>query len=202
MTDTRDTAAPQPREGNEAMNNEIVSVTILPTAIWIEDDICGGRHVMLQHEGMDPFCYASFQYDYAYTSNSGTHAVAHQLAVSLGATEPVEHRSRAFPKPGEADPETLREVIDYYGADQIRSALDAASPTAPPPTQPEGHEAWMLEAERLLTTFEYAVIGATTPYGSIDTASKARAALLAHLRTKIDAARGADLSADDAGGEK
>jgi hypothetical protein len=82
------------------------------------------------------------------------------------------------------------------GTKSLVDAWAAMLAAAPPPTQPEGHEAWMLEAERLLTTFEYAVIGATTPYGSIDTASKARAALLAHLRTKIDAARGAALKGE------
>jgi hypothetical protein len=74
--------------------NEPITVTILPTAVWIEDDICGGRHVMLQHEGMHAFCYASFHYDYAYTSNSGTWAAATELAKALGATEPIERRMR------------------------------------------------------------------------------------------------------------
>jgi hypothetical protein len=69
---------------------------ILPTAVWVEDDIFGSRHVMLQHEGCHPFCYASFHYDYAYTSNSGTSAAATNLAKSLGATEPVERRFRSL----------------------------------------------------------------------------------------------------------
>jgi hypothetical protein len=91
---------------NELKQVEIVR--ILPTAIWIEDDFCGGRHVMLQHEGMAPFCYASFHYNYAYTSNSGTWAEAQKLALALGATEPVERRSRSYappstPKQGEGE---------------------------------------------------------------------------------------------------
>jgi hypothetical protein len=77
--------------------SELQTVTlerILPTAVWIEDDVCGSRHVMLQHEGMHAFCYASFHYDYAYTCNSGTWAAAEELAISLGATKPVERRMR------------------------------------------------------------------------------------------------------------
>jgi hypothetical protein len=110
---------------------------IYPTAIWIEDDICGARHVMLQHEGMHPFCYASFGYDYAYTSNAGTHAAAHALALQLGATEPIEHRMRSLPVPGEADPEVLREIIEYCGADAIRQALElvAADPSSSTPSE-------------------------------------------------------------------
>jgi hypothetical protein len=67
---------------------------ILPTALWIEDDIFGDRHVMLQHEGCDAFCYASSHYDYRYTDNAGTWTAAHKMALALGATEPVEHRMR------------------------------------------------------------------------------------------------------------
>lgn len=71
-------------------------VEILPTRVWIEDDLMGARHVMLQHEGFHAFCYASFNYDYAYTSNAGTHAAAHELARRLGAAEPIETKLRDF----------------------------------------------------------------------------------------------------------
>ncbi len=64
-------------------------VKIYPTFIWIESGIFGERRVMLQHEGHKPFTYATFAYDYAYTSNAGTWAEATKLALSLGATEPV-----------------------------------------------------------------------------------------------------------------
>ncbi len=75
-----------------------VIVEILPTAIWIESDIFGSRHVVLQHQGCDPFTYASFQYDYRYTSNAGTWEAARNLALALGATEPIEqkHRNLSF----------------------------------------------------------------------------------------------------------
>lgn len=71
-------------------------VEILPTSIWIENDILGSRHVMMQHHEHEPFTYASFHYDYRYTSNSGTVAAAESLALALGAKAPVEHRYRQF----------------------------------------------------------------------------------------------------------
>jgi hypothetical protein len=70
---------------------------ILPTKVWIESDIVGAWHVVMHHQGHgDPFTYASFHYDYAYTSNDGTWNAAHSLALALGATEPVEQRQREF----------------------------------------------------------------------------------------------------------
>lgn len=74
-------------------------VEILPTKVWIESDICGGRHVMRQHQGYEPFTYATFHYDYSHTSNSQTWADAKQVALAVGATEPVEQRQRGFPAP-------------------------------------------------------------------------------------------------------
>lgn len=84
-------------------------VEILPTQIWIENGICGDRSVVLQHQGMEPFVYARFGYNYAYTSNAGTWDAAQQMALSLGATEPIEVRSGAFPEMPTAD--ELREQI-------------------------------------------------------------------------------------------
>jgi len=69
-------------------------VHVYKTKVWIEDDIMGSRHVMLQHETCEPFTYCTFHYNWAYTSNAGTHAAATAMALSLGATEPVEHRIR------------------------------------------------------------------------------------------------------------
>lgn len=82
---------------NDSPIKTVKVVRIMPTRIWIENDIVGARHVMLQHEGMHPFCYASFHYDYAYTNNSGTWAAATELAKALGAVEPIEHRHAKFP---------------------------------------------------------------------------------------------------------
>ena len=75
--------------------SEIVSVELIPRSIWIESDLFGGRHVVCQDEGYLPFTYASFHYNYAFTCNAGTWAEATKLAMSLGAVEPVEERSRA-----------------------------------------------------------------------------------------------------------
>ena len=71
-------------------------VEVCKTNVWIESDFCGGRHVVVQHEGFEPFTYASFHYDYRYTSNAGTRSDATSLALQLGATEPVEHRNRGL----------------------------------------------------------------------------------------------------------
>lgn len=73
---------------------------ILPTRVWIESDMMGSRHVVVQHQGSEaPFTFASFHYDYAYTSNAGTWEAARRLALSLGATEPVEQRLRDISVP-------------------------------------------------------------------------------------------------------
>ena len=79
-------------------------VEILPTKVWIESDLMGARHVVMHHQGYgEPFTYASFHYDYAYTSNSGTWDAAHSLALALGAAEPVEQRVRDFQLPTAAE---------------------------------------------------------------------------------------------------
>lgn len=76
---------------------EEVLVTLLPTKVWVESDVFGGRHVVLQHEGCEPFTYASVHYDWRYTNNSMTWSAALQLALALGAVEPVESRMRPLP---------------------------------------------------------------------------------------------------------
>jgi hypothetical protein len=79
---------------------EVVKVVeILPTKVWIENGICGERVVVVQHEGLYAFDYAVFNYDYAYTSNARTHSEAEKCALSIGATLPIEHRSRISPWP-------------------------------------------------------------------------------------------------------
>ena len=74
----------------------VISVTILPTSYWIESDILGNKHIMAQHQGLEPFTYATLYYDYRYTSNGTIHNAAIALALSIGATEPVENRMRDF----------------------------------------------------------------------------------------------------------
>lgn len=73
-----------------------IEVTLLPTAIWVESDILGCRHVMMQHEGLPAFTYASFNYDWRYTDNAGTLRAAEMVAQGLGAPLPIEHRHRPF----------------------------------------------------------------------------------------------------------
>lgn len=75
----------------------------METKIWIESDLSGARHVVAQHEGMEPFTYATFHYRYGYTDNAGTLHAATSLAVQLGANEPVEIRQRDMPKMPDAD---------------------------------------------------------------------------------------------------
>ena len=77
--------------------NQVAIVEIYKTAVWVESDLFGARHVVVQHENCEPFTYASFHYDYRYTDNAGTRHAAQSLALELGASEPVEHRSRGLP---------------------------------------------------------------------------------------------------------
>lgn len=71
---------------------------VYKTDIWIESDMAGGKHVMIQHDvdGEKPFCYCSFKYNYAYTSNSTILKEAFDMAVKLGAKEPVRQESMPF----------------------------------------------------------------------------------------------------------
>lgn len=88
-------------------------VKILPTRIWIESGMMGERVVVLQHEGCEPFDYATFGYDYRYTSNSMTLEAARTVALALGAQEPIEQRQRAFPTMPELTAAQLREQIKF-----------------------------------------------------------------------------------------
>jgi hypothetical protein len=110
--------------------------------VWIESDMMGARHVMVQHDAPDaePFCYCSFHYDYAYTSNAGTLSDATRMAVALGATEPVEERHREL----EFELEFDRDVID--------SAMKAAARIAE-------LEAALLTTKRELSLAEDAAAG-------------------------------------------
>jgi len=115
---------------SEILKGKIVE--ILPTKIWIENDLFGGRHVMLQHEGCHSFTYASFGYDYAYTSNSTTFEMAKNLALSLGATEPVEQKTRGFSESEITPPHrkpwvglTLEDKNEFVAQDFGGNRLDA-----------------------------------------------------------------------------
>jgi hypothetical protein len=69
--------------------------------VWIESDFTGAKHVMAQYDDgkSEPFCYCTFNYDYAHTDNSIIREEAEKMAVRLGATEPIEHRYRPFNAP-------------------------------------------------------------------------------------------------------
>ena len=113
-----DAAGPDGSELSEMLGAGVATATLVkvyPTRIWIESGMMGERVVVLQHEGCDPFDYATFGYDYRYTSNGGTWSAAHRLALSLGATEPVEQRQRDLPPMPTADEarEQIKMMQDY-----------------------------------------------------------------------------------------
>jgi hypothetical protein len=106
-------------------------VEILPTAIWIENDMFGGRSVMVQHQGCDAFEYARFGYDYRYTSNAGTHDAAKSLAKELGAVEPIEYRNRPFPPMPTADEvrEQIKQLTDFLAGIESDEAASKGGAT-------------------------------------------------------------------------
>lgn len=71
-------------------------VKVYEIKVWVEGDVMGGKHVMVQYQapGEEPFCYCSFRYNYAYTDNASIRSAAEKMAISLGASQPVEFRSR------------------------------------------------------------------------------------------------------------
>ena len=72
------------------MNEEIKTVEIVkiyPTRYWVEKDLFGSSHIMVQHEGMHSFEYACFNYDYAYTSNAGVHSAVVGIMKQFGIEE-------------------------------------------------------------------------------------------------------------------
>jgi hypothetical protein len=72
-------------------------VKIYPTRYWVEKDMLGGAHIMMQHEGYHKFQYASFGYDYAYTSNAGVHMAVVNMMKSFGIEEKdIDWQSRGF----------------------------------------------------------------------------------------------------------
>lgn len=70
---------------NEIKTAEIVK--IYPTKYWVEKDLFGGAHIMMQHEGYHKFEYASFNYDYGYTSNAGVHNAVVAMMKQFGIEE-------------------------------------------------------------------------------------------------------------------
>ena len=67
---------------------------LLDRKVWIQKDVTGQCHVLVQIEGLDevPFVCCTFHYAYRHTSNDQQRQQATALARSLGAAEPVEIR--------------------------------------------------------------------------------------------------------------
>ena len=71
-------------------------VILFDKSVWIESDIFGNKHVMVQHQapGSEPVCYCTFHYHYEHTSNAFIRNEAERVARALGAQIPIEHRNR------------------------------------------------------------------------------------------------------------
>lgn len=82
----------------ETYNTKTVEIVkVYGTQIWVESDILGDYHIMMQHEGDNPFCYVSFHYNYAYTSNAQIHMEIVNMMKRLGVEEKdIEWRNRPF----------------------------------------------------------------------------------------------------------
>lgn len=100
-------------------------VKIYSKKFWIESDIFGARHVMVQHdlEGAIPFCYATFHYGYGHTDNASTRAQAEKLARELGAKDPIEWRNPPMPALQKHKTKLSDEDIDAI-ADSMPGGLD------------------------------------------------------------------------------
>lgn len=85
----------------ENMRNEVFYEKC-GTNIWIEEDILGRRHVVVQHkfgeEEIEPFTFCTFNYDYRYTCNAFLREAAEKMAKSLGATPPILIKDRRIMK--------------------------------------------------------------------------------------------------------
>lgn len=73
-------------------------VKVYDKKIWIESDFLGDKHVMMQHQdgASEPFEYCTFRYDHRYTCNSMIWDAAEKIAIAMGASEPVERKTREF----------------------------------------------------------------------------------------------------------
>lgn len=79
---------------------ETVKITkIYGNAVWVDKDIFGDAHVMLQSEapGSEPACVATVRYNYPWVDNSTRNRVASEVARMFGAGENVEFRFRDPP---------------------------------------------------------------------------------------------------------
>lgn len=120
-------SAPEAAPANSLSVPTAKIVKILKTNIWVEGDFLGDKHVVVQHEGMEPFTCASFYYNYAYNSNASIRNQANALAISLGATEPVQERCRAFIFPKQEEMDFVAKLLDTESQrDKLLSMLKLA----------------------------------------------------------------------------
>ena len=78
--------------------DQVELIKVFDRKIWIESDLLGAKHVMIQHDDgkSQPFTYCTFNYDYAHTDNASIRAQAEKMAESLGAKQPIEYKSRPW----------------------------------------------------------------------------------------------------------
>ena len=79
---------------------EQVKITrIYGNAVWVEKDILGDAHVMMQSEApeSEPACVASVYYNHPLVDNFTRDRVATGIARMLGAAGRVEFRYRELP---------------------------------------------------------------------------------------------------------
>ena len=113
-------------------------VEILPTKYWVERDMLGASHIMMQHEGLEqPFCYASFYYDYAYTSNSRIHRDVVYMMSRFGIAEAdIEWRNREIDM--SEDSGVLGTIVDQC-ATVIQDLVDHRIPASEYPARLRQH---------------------------------------------------------------
>lgn len=102
-------------------------VEILPLSIWVENDMMGSSHIMMQHQGHEPFQYMSFFYDYAYTSNGTRHQMVVDMMQKFGVAEAdIEWRQREFKidKEDESVYNSIEQSVVKMCADFLRDTLD------------------------------------------------------------------------------
>ncbi|MEY2161479.1 hypothetical protein [Rhodanobacter sp. FW106-PBR-LB-2-11] len=104
-------------DGAEGSRNKVMMpvaavVQAYANAVWIESDITGNRHVMMQSEapGAQPHCFCTLRYEHHYTDNSHLEQVAERIASMLGATSPIERRFRDVPTTLPAVAHVVREL--------------------------------------------------------------------------------------------
>lgn len=71
-------------------------VEVFENKVWVEKDILGDAHVMLQSAapGSEPVCAVTVRYAYPYIDNATRDQTASRVAEMFGAVKPVEFRHR------------------------------------------------------------------------------------------------------------